>query len=194
MYRKVIKAAANWFGYSYIDGYSAPNIQPFYTTIYQPDKLHPNTNYAPILCNYIASKIQNNDSMELGDETNFIDIRSLADSGVTVSSLGVYFSQDTGEITIQGSVTYTNSTTTARYNFVPTATPLPAQFRPAYYVMSPAYGTLTGEGIPGSIICNANGELYLSLYNLPTTTNSGTCIFSITFTPKFAMPFTNVSI
>lgn len=192
MFRKVIKICSNWYGYNYIDGYSAPLIHPLYTTQFQPDKLHPNTAYAPYLCNYIASKLESNDNMEIGDETNLIQLNAYADSGlVSVSSLNAYFQQDTGEMTIQGAVTYANKTNATRYNI---ATGLPDQFKPRFYITSPAYGSLTGEGIPGSIIYNTSGELYLSLYSYPTTTNNGTIIFQITFNPVFVQAVTDKSI
>ena len=60
LYRACIKRACNYFGFSYIEGFEAPILNPISVAkrnALQPDGLHPNNLYAPIFANYIAAKI-----------------------------------------------------------------------------------------------------------------------------------------
>lgn len=190
MYRRVLQAFANWRGWTFIDGYSAPCLQPYYTTVYQPDKLHANTTYAPILCNYIAGNVSNDTTINSGAEKTVINIADLVtNEAYTFSSLNCYFMQEDGTMEITGSFTYTN-TSSVRYDIVT----LPPEMRPQAYQICPAYGTLTGEGIPASIVLDTTGNLFLSIYDNPTQGNTGNCIFNIKFKPKFADMLSNVSI
>lgn len=195
MYRKVIQAFCTWRGWVYIDGYTAPLLNPFYTTYFQPDKLHPNYLYSPYLCNYIASKLEDDTGTEIGDEDCIISLVDLANANlVSVSSLTCTFSQDTGECTVAGSVTYTNTTAT-RYDILE----LPSHLFPVTYVGASAYGTLSGEGITGTVWIGGNGtsnagKVFLSLASSPSQGNQGTCIFAVRFKPIFAQQIVNVSV
>lgn len=187
MYRKAIQAFASYRGWIYIDGYQAPLLNPLYnsgyTTYFQEDKLHPNNRYSAYLCDYIARKLEDSTPTSIGAQKVLVTLSDLVVSSiVAVDSLNCYFNQDTGRITIQGSVTYTNGNA-RRYNIAN----LPSHLYPRSYVGCPAYGTLTGEGIPGSVwIQPSNGSLFMSLYDTPTTTDTGTIIFAVEYEPMFS--------
>ena len=62
LYRNVMRAFCGKYGWSYIDGFGAPMLDPENTTmhdLYQPDGLHCYPAYTNILCDYIANAFMN---------------------------------------------------------------------------------------------------------------------------------------
>lgn len=94
MYRNTIYNYCCQSGFTYIDGYSAPMLDPVYPVIknlYQPDGLHPNSAYSPLLCEFIYNKILENTNVKPIKET----VRISADYCVTgFSSSYTYFDVD----------------------------------------------------------------------------------------------------
>lgn len=64
IYRTVLNEFAVKNGFNFIDGYLAPLLAPdkmVRREQFQPDGLHPNSTYAPLLCDFIFEKMKNGD-------------------------------------------------------------------------------------------------------------------------------------
>lgn len=97
LYRNVIRDFCANSGFTFIDGYSAPMLNPADTTmkaLYQPDGLHPNAAYAPLLCEYIYNKILTNDGVVPCKEIVDVNASSYLESDVTNNYSHIYYDAD----------------------------------------------------------------------------------------------------
>lgn len=131
VYRTAMTTFCSRYGYMLIDGYNFPLLNPFNLATkqrFQPDGIHPNTTYAPILCDYILDKLLSKGENTLAPDMCRINIASLANTGVDFTSTGkfVYADLDScGKITItaSGSFSATEGEPTTIMN-------LPSHMRP----------------------------------------------------------------
>lgn len=98
VYRSYIYHACNLFGWTFIDaGHSAPMLNPMNggnKNKYLPDGLHPSASYAPILANYIVSKIISNGDNSIGDFHSRMDFSNILTSEITNGALFIEFNSN----------------------------------------------------------------------------------------------------
>lgn len=91
VYRNALATFAGMNGYSLIDGYSFPLLNPYNSTMkttYQSDGIHQLSAYAPILANYILSKIDSGGDTSLMPEMVRVDISKYAATGTNFTATG----------------------------------------------------------------------------------------------------------
>lgn len=92
LYRNMIRTFCSQNGFTYIDGYSAPMLNPAVGTmidLYQKDGLHPNSTYAPLLCEYIYNKILTQTPVAPQKETVLITANDYASSDVSSANISI---------------------------------------------------------------------------------------------------------
>ena len=92
LYRNSLRNWACQQGFTYIDGYAAPMLNPANTimrSLYQSDGVHPNSTYSPLLCEYIYNKILTNSPVHPDKELVRIAGDSFANSEGTVSNFSI---------------------------------------------------------------------------------------------------------
>lgn len=128
IYRACMHDWASQQGFTYIDGYGAPMLNPAYTAtknLYQPDGIHPNSTYSPLLCEYIYNKILTNSGVAPVKETVRVNAASFCEDGITATF--AYFDVDSNGYchiiaTVSGSFTANTAKTIMK---------IPAHFTPA---------------------------------------------------------------
>lgn len=186
LYREMERAWASQNGYTYIDGYSAPMLNPtngVMKSLYQKDGLHVNIAYTPLLAEFIYSHVVANDGTAVAKANIILDGASYVGDGVTPAYTQIIVDSE-GEVTLNmsGTITVTENTNYDIFTF-------PAWFKP-----------YTGVGVAAR--CQIGQTFSIQPVNVTVnkvvlrTNASGTCVFSFMYKykPASLTPYLNASV
>ena len=146
LYRNVIYDFCAQTGFTFIDGFSAPMLNPAFATmkqLYQPDGLHPNAAYAPLLCEYIYNKILENSPVPPAKEIVLIDGADYCQEGVTNTYTNLYL-DESGKCHLIAAVTTTLTANVSKTLFL-----IPQFLTPAYACVGVADVLISANDYPG---------------------------------------------
>lgn len=110
LYREQLRMWCGANSYRYIDGYSAPMLNPAsqdVRNLYQPDGLHPNASYAPLLCEYIYNHILTNSGSAINKRMFQINVSKYLENVIDGTAYGALDEQGNIQLIINGSAEVT---------------------------------------------------------------------------------------
>lgn len=103
LFRRLLFTWAQDWGYNFIDGFTAPLLNPsiaIYRQMFQPDGLHPLPVYTSILNAWLTIKMASNANDTVNDITTIIDITPYIAADTTATSAVMYLTSGTVRVKI----------------------------------------------------------------------------------------------
>lgn len=166
LYRNLLYAWACNNGFNFIDGFSAPMLNPARSAmidLYQKDGLHPNATYAPLLCEYIYNKILTHTPVKPGKETVLIELTDGVETGVTATVCRGY-ADESGMLRIHAELLCELTSGSSK-----TLLTLSTQLSPGYKVVTLARCSSDSGIVVSPVFIDTDGSVKISAANSGNT-------------------------
>lgn len=189
-YRQCIIGFMKHYGGCWINGNDMPRLSNFFGTLY--DTIHPKTEYAPTLCEYILSCLNSyNGNHEVNDVAYYGDVSSLLDSTYFTNTSKLHYHMEGQKFVFEGFLVPVNNelsvgdaiNTTGLGDILQLASP--DRYQPAAL-----FTTNTGDSAQAAFIFETGGKLYWRL-NKAIATNCQQLSFRYEFLPSWCNVYTD---
>lgn len=194
MYRRLIYLKCVSNGWHYIDGYSAPLLNPLVgatITKWQPDGLHPNKDYSPYLMRFIIDSIISSKQNNMFNIINILNINSLLNTGWTISGDSFLNFKSSGECYLRLVITG-GELTNISDNVV--LSNIPVHLRPQNTSMLNCKILVTGDKYyPANSVISSSGNIIVYT-SLQSNLNNNTIEINGVYLPQLFNPLLNASV